>query len=144
MDLLKTDLKLASRDFDRMTSDREYVDLRSTVRNDLQTISGRENLAQAIVNRLLTRKGELAHFGHPDYGSRLYLLIGELNNIRQRAKAELYIRECLAQEPRIETVKEVAFAKPNRQEGRDTLKIQIRIKPIGGEDEFSILIPIDI
>lgn len=144
MDALKTDLKLSSRDFDRMTSDREFVDLKSTVRNDLQTVSGRENLAQAIVNRLLTRKGELAHFGHPNYGSRLHLLIGELNNIRQRAKAELYIRECLAQESRIEAVKEVAFAKPNRQEDRDTLKIQIRIKPIGSEDEFTILIPVDV
>ncbi len=143
-DLLKTDLKLTSRDFDQMTSDREFVDLKATARDDLQTVNGRENLAQAIINRLLTRRGELTHFGHPNYGSRLYLLIGELNNIKQRAKAELYIRECLTQEPRIEVVKEVSFAKPNRQEDRDTLKVRIRLKPIGGGDEFSIVIPLDV
>lgn len=143
-DLLKTDLKLTSRDFDQMTSDREFVDLKATLRDDLQTVNGRENLAQAIINRLLTRRGELTHFGHPNYGSRLYLLIGELNNIKQRAKAELYIRECLTQEPRIEVVKEVSFAKPNRQEDRSTLKVRIRLKPIGGGDEFSIVIPLDV
>ncbi len=143
-ELLKTDLKLTMRDFDRMASDRDFVDLKATFRGDLETVGDRNNLAQAIINRLLTRRGELTHFGHPNYGSRLYLLIGELNNVKQRAKAELYIRECLAQESRIELVKEVSFAKANRQEDRDTLRVLIRVKPIGGSDEFSIVIPLDI
>ncbi|MGV2388060.1 MAG UNVERIFIED_CONTAM: hypothetical protein LVR29_06225 [Microcystis novacekii LVE1205-3] len=37
---------------------------------DLGAIEGQTNLRQAILNRLLTRKGELAKLGHPDYGSR--------------------------------------------------------------------------
>lgn len=143
-DLLKKDIKLTARDFDRLTSDREFVDLKASVRDDLQTVSGRENLAQAIANRLLTRKGELAHFGHPNYGSRLHLLVGELNNIKQRAKAELYIRECLAQETRIAEIKEVSFAKPTRLEDRETMKAFVRIKPIGSADDFSIVIPINV
>jgi len=143
-DLLKTDLKLTFREFDRVAADREFVDLKSSVRGDLQTLNGRDNLAQAIINRLLTRRGELTKFGHPNYGSRLHLLIGELNNIKQRAKAELYIREALAQESRIEAVKEVSFAASSRQIDRETLKVRIRVKPIGAENEFSILIPIDI
>ena len=83
-----------------MTSDRDPVDLLSAAGGDVQTVTGRENLAQAIVNRLLTRRGELTGLGHPDYGSRLHLLVGELNNARTRGLAELYIRDSLAQEPR--------------------------------------------
>lgn len=143
-ELFKKDLKLTQRDFDRQTSDREFVDLKSSLRSDLQTVEGVENLAQAIINRLLTRRGELAHFGHPNYGSRLYLLIGELNNIRQQAKAELYIRECLAQEPRIEKVSEISFAPLQRGQGRDSIRVLIRVKPIGDFDEFSIILPINV
>ena len=76
---------------------------------DVDITIGRDNLVQAIINRLLTRRGELATLGHPDYGSRLHELIGELNNLRLRVLAELYIRDCLAQEIRIEKIRYVYF-----------------------------------
>ena len=60
------------------------VDLQ-TERGDLKLVRGRANLAQAVLNRLFTRQGALARLGHPDYGSRLYLLPGEPNNRRTRA-----------------------------------------------------------
>lgn len=138
------DLQLTRRFFDRETSDRQYVDLQASVRKDLQTIEGRNNLAQAIINRLLTRKGELTKLGHPNYGSRIYLLVGELNNIRIRGKAELYIRECLAQEKRIAEVTQINFAPPSRGLDRSVLKTEIFIKPKGSDTEIVVELPINL
>lgn len=138
-----TDLKLTRRVFNVQTSDREFVDMTESRSGDLQTVSGRDNLAQAIINRLLTRKGELARFGHARYGSRLYLLVGELNNLRTRARAELYIRECLQQESRIEEIVEVSFNAPPRTLGRSELQAFVILKPIEG-NAIQLTIPITL
>ncbi|MEL6863839.1 MAG: DUF2634 domain-containing protein [Bacteroidota bacterium] len=138
------DLRLQNRLIDRQTSDREYIDLQASNSGDLATVEGRENLAQAIVNRLLTRKGELRLFGHTAYGSRLYLLVGELNNRRTRARAELYIRECLRQEPRIHEVSEVRFNEPTRDIDRNVLKAYVTVVPIGESSPISLTLPIAI
>jgi phage baseplate assembly protein W len=106
---MSNDLFLTRRGLDQMTSDREGIDL-AIERGDIRLVSGRPNLAQAIVNRLLTRQGELEDLGHPDYGSRLYQLIGEPNSRRTRALAELYIREALANEPRIREIVAISFS----------------------------------
>ncbi len=68
---------------------------------DLEPISGVDNLEQALLMRMLTPMGSLEGLGHPDYGSRLYTLIGELNNETNRNRAKLYVLEALALEPRI-------------------------------------------
>ena len=138
------DIRLTKRGFDQMTSDRDYVSLISSTRNDLDTTTGRENLVQAVINRLLTRRGELTQFGHADYGSRLHELVGELNNLRLRALAEVYIRDCLAQERRIEKVRYVTFEPPERGIDRNVLKITIGISAVGEAQDFSITIPINI
>jgi phage baseplate assembly protein W len=86
---------------------------------------------QAILNRLHTHQGGLAELGHPDYGSRLHELVGELNNERTRRLAELYIRQCLAQEARIAEVVAVVFAPPQRTlAGRSTLVAQVSLRPV--------------
>lgn len=138
------DIKLTNRSFGTMTSDREFVNLVSDTGGDLDTTTGRENLAQAIINRLLTRRGELAQLGHPEYGSRLHELVGELNNLRLRALAELYIRDCLAQESRIEKVRYVTFEPPARGIDRNVLKATIGVKAVGEEQDLGILLPIEI
>lgn len=138
------DIKLSNRSFGTMTSDREFVNLVSDTGGDLDTTTGRENLAQAIINRLLTRRGELAQLGHPEYGSRLHELVGELNNLRLRALAELYIRDCLAQESRIEKVRYVTFEPPARGIDRNVLKATIGVKAVGEEQDLGILLPIEI
>lgn len=141
---LYTDLRLTRRGFDQLTSDRDYVDLTTALGGDIDTVSGRENLAQAITNRLLTRVGELAGLGHPNYGSKLYLLIGEPNNLRTQARADFYMRQCLEQEKRIEEITFIRFLDPGRLENRSTLRIEVGIKPIGSVDPFSISIPINL
>ena len=98
------DIQLTRRTFNQQVSDRDKVDLALARDGDLATVEGYANLAQAIINRLLTRKGELKKLGHPNYGSRLHTLVGELNNFRIQGRAEIYIRECPAQEKRIQEV----------------------------------------
>src|SRR5947209_14155752 len=53
-------------------------------RLDLQVVSGTDNLAQAVLMRLLTPRGELAALGHPEYGSRLHELVGRQNTATTR------------------------------------------------------------
>lgn len=124
------DVLLTRRKTGQFLSDRELVDLQPTNR-DLGTVKGLDNLGQAIINRLITRQGELAALGHPNYGSRLHKLVGEQNNQRSQALAELYIRECLAQESRIAEVLEIIFANPKTVFERNNLKITINLKPVG-------------
>src|SRR5438067_13826818 len=65
---------------------------------DLGAITGRANLAQALILRLLTRQGVLAPLSHPQYGSRLDELIGRLNDATTRNLARLYTVDAVAQE----------------------------------------------
>lgn len=130
----QADLYLTRRQPNQRSSDRNAVDLAVP----FSTVSGRKNLVQAILNRLHTRQGELAEIGHPDYGSRLYELVGELNNDRTRRRAELYIRQCLAQEARIDEVLEVSFEPPRRDLGlQTTLAAQVILRPV---DDLSHLV----
>jgi len=142
--ILLQDLKLTRRDFDRQVSDRETVDLITSASGDLQTVSARANLAQAIINRLFTRKGELTKLGHANYGSRLYQLIGELNNTRVKGLAELYVRESLAAESRIEAITHIDFAPASRGIDRDVLTITVSVKPVGQDELISVTIPISL
>lgn len=143
-DLLLKDFKLTRRAFDQLISDREGVSLITSPGGDLQTTSGRANLTQAIINRLFTRKGELTKLGHPNYGSRLHLLIGELNNLRARGLAEIYIRECLAQESRIAEIVQITFAALSRGFDRNLLEITITVKPVGENVNLTFTIPINL
>ncbi|MEL6940300.1 MAG: GPW/gp25 family protein [Cyanobacteria bacterium J06598_1] len=133
--LSSQDLSLTRRQTNQVTTDRNTVDLQNRQR-DLAVVNGRENLTQALLNRLHTRQGELTALGHPDYGSRLYQLIGELNNQRTRTRTELYVRESLAQEPRISEIIDIQF-RPTAQsptiEARTTLVMTITVQPVDDE-----------
>jgi phage baseplate assembly protein W len=96
----------------------------------MQTVSGRENLAQAIVVRLLTPRGELEAVGHPEYGSRLHELIGRENTDTTRNLAKLFILESLAAEPRVEEILDVTVeADPDN---RSSVNIVLQVQPVGG------------
>lgn len=137
---MTTDLSLSFRQPSQVSSDRQSVDLRLGP-PATTTVSGRENLIQAILNRLYTRQGELTSLGHPTYGSRLYELVGNLNSDRVRRLAELYIRDCLAQEARIAEIVQVTFEPPARSLSQQTtLTAAIVIRSI----EEPTLIAIDL
>lgn len=124
---MSIDLALLHRQSQQLSSDRQSVDLR--LGTATTTVADRDNLIQAILNRLHTRRGELTSLGHPDYGSRMHELMGNLNNDRIRRLAELYIRECLAQESRIAEIVAIRFEPPSRQlSHRTTLKALIVLR----------------
>ncbi len=74
---------------------------------DLQRLAGVENLQQALLMRFLTEVGELAHLGHPTYGSRLHELVGRPNTEGTRNLAKLYTLQALQEEPRVAQVRSV-------------------------------------
>jgi phage baseplate assembly protein W len=126
---LGIDLRLL-RNLDRIKSNRDpgndlAVRKRpETNRVDLDTHAGADNLVQALLLRLLTPKGELAVLGHPEYGSRLEELIGELNSETIRNRAKLYTLEALTADPRVKQVLSVNV----KQNGRDRTQVDIAVK----------------
>jgi phage baseplate assembly protein W len=93
---LGTDLKLA-----------DYylgADLYIGRSGDMGVISEEMNIAQAILHRLRTIKGELAELGHPDYGSTILDFIGQPNNSVTRSRLRLAIRDTIRQEQRVKQI----------------------------------------
>jgi phage baseplate assembly protein W len=83
------------------------VDLAVSDRGDIDLVSGESNLAQAILHRLRTIKGELAEIGHGSYGSNIFNLVGEPNNEMTRARIKMAVREVLLQEPRVKEIRNI-------------------------------------
>ena len=104
---------------------------------DLQPVTGRENLAQALVLRLLTPRGALTALGHPDYGSRLGELIGERKTEALRGRCRAFVLECVAQEPRVQdTATELAF--DVIQESIDSFVFVLGVRPVDGSDPVTL------
>ncbi len=95
--------------------------------DDLSLASGRDNLGQAVIIRLLTPRGELAALGHPDYGSRLPDLIGRQNDETTRNLLKLYILEALQAEPRISQIVEVTVVPDGVI--RELIWVTIKVQP---------------
>lgn len=138
---LLTDIRLDvhHRDFRpvyRVLTDRRLAPGGRGVRVDMPLTSGRDNLAQAIIIRLLTPRGELADLGHPAYGSRLHELVGRVNTETSRNLARLYILESLQQEPRIEEVAALAVSPtPDR---RASITVDLQVKPVGRSTPITV------
>jgi len=115
------------------------ADLIITSDGDLETVDSDDNLAQAIIARLATDEGELYDIGHADYGSRLYELIGEVNNPTTRQRVKTKVKECLDQETRIKEVTSInvltSLTDPHQ------VDIEITIIPIQGAKYLTILYP---
>ena len=109
---------------------------------DLATAQGRDNLAQALILRLLTPKGALRPLGHPDYGSRLPELIGEREDARSRNRARLYVLEALAQEARVTEVLDLTVTPVKGQPG--TLAIAFRVGPATGGDPIGLALDVTL
>jgi phage baseplate assembly protein W len=90
---------------------------------------GLENLAQGVILRLLTPKGELAALGHPEYGSRVHELIGQENDTAKRNLLKLFILDALKLEPRVEKVAELKVTPSPGT--KSTVDVLLRVKPVG-------------
>lgn len=115
------------------------LDLLVSKKGDLQTVSGRENLGQAILHRMMTRQGELVDIGHPDYGSRLHELIGEPNNEDTRDLVRLYIKECISQEPRVQDI--VSLLVNVHKDNPHAVLVDITVLPIKSNVPMNVVFP---
>lgn len=108
-----------------------------------RTLAGVDNLLQAIWLRLNTAEGTLTDLGHPEYGSRLYLLIGQLDVPETHERARLYIARALSREPRIGESLSISVASDPSGSGR-TLTASIGVRAIDHRDAlhfgFSIVL----
>jgi phage gp46-like protein len=110
--------------------------------HDLLPVSGFENLQQALLLRFLTEVGELAHLGHPTYGSRLHELVGELNTVATRNRAKLYALQALAEEPRVARVRSITVT----TDPGDPTRIEIRaaVVAIDQVTELNLVFPVPL
>lgn len=113
----------------RTTEARALLSGRRTRLRDFGTVSGRDTLAQALIMRLLTPKGELSALGHPDYGSRLHEIVGAPNTETTLNRAKLFVIEALKQERRIDKVLAVTVTRHPSE--RQIVLIGAEVLPIG-------------
>ena len=111
-----------------------------TGQNDLQTLSGADNLKQALLLRFLTPAGELEQLGHPAYGSRLYELMGEPNNQTNRDRAKLFTLIALQAEPRVEEILSVEVT-TNRRLDPTRIDIDVKLKVLDSDTPLNLVFP---
>ncbi len=104
---------------------------------DLKTLHGLDNLKQALLLRFLTPKGELSPLGHPNYGSRLFELIGEPNIETNRNLAKLYTLEALQSEPRVQEIISVDVQPVNKSE----VRIHASLKAVESNTVLNLVFP---
>jgi phage gp46-like protein len=95
---------------------------------ELLTWDGRQNLAQALILRLLTPRGSLATLGHASYGSRLWELIGRRKTEELRNLCRAFVLEAVAQEQRVEP-KAVSLVFDPAAEQQDNFVFTLSVKP---------------
>lgn len=121
-DILKTDLRLVFRP-------EGDVDLAGG-RLDLETVSGVDNLRQALTLRLLVHRGELAGLGHPGYGSRIHDLIGEPLDRPNLDLLRRYVRKALLEDPRVAEVTRIEVVP--RRDAPGTVAVEASVKAVSG------------
>jgi len=108
--------------------------------SDVGVVKGRANLAQALVLRLLTRHGALAALGHPDYGSRLTELIGQLNTETTRNLARLYTIQAIRQERRVRRLLDLSVQTLPDQP--HTIRIGLSVLPVDDDDPLALTLEV--
>lgn len=109
--------------------------------SDLDTISERENIGQALILRLLTPKGALSSLGHVSYGSRLGELIGKNKTEALRGLCRAYLLEAIREEPRVAD-KPLAITFDPAQEQPSDFVVEIVVQPVSGGEPVSVSVQV--
>jgi phage baseplate assembly protein W len=99
---------------------------------ELQRISGKANLVQALTLRLLVDKGEIAGLAKPRFGTRIRDLIG---GPLDRANLELirrYVSQALLQDPRVAEITRLIVRPRDREPG--TVEVLAVVAAVNGEE----------
>ena len=114
----------------------------STRAADLAAVDRVEAARQLLVNRLKTRKGELAPLGHPQYGSRHHEQIGEPNIERTRNLIKLHVLEAMRHEPRIAKIVRCDVTAASRP--RDIVRIEMDIRLVDEPKVINLVVPFEL
>ena len=79
----------------------------ANAQGDFKTVSGVDNAAQAVYNRLMTKLGELDPFGYTNYGNQSHEVIGDTDIEVAKELIILYTTVCLLQEPRVSDINSI-------------------------------------
>lgn len=107
--------------------------------SDLETLARVDNLSQALLLRFRTEAGELTLLGHPDYGSRLFELIGELNSETNRNRAKLFVLEALQAEPRVKEIRSVTVTQSRAEPTQ--MDIRVSLLPVDSDTLLNLVFP---
>lgn len=104
-----------------------------TPAGDWATIVGRECLRQSLIRRLITEPGEWTT--NPTYGVGALSFVKARDTKGNRDELERLIRAQYAADPRVQSVDSVTLTR-----GENTLKISVRVTPIGEIDSARPLV----
>lgn len=119
------------------------ADLTVGVTGDVQLVTGRDNLAQALVLRLLVRKGDLARLGHRRYGSRIHELIGEPMDEANLQLLRRMVRQTLREDPRVAQVTRVSVT-PGAVPGVLAVRAAVLARDMPEADPVVIEVGVDV
>lgn len=110
------------------------TDLIKAADGDLDTVTGLNNLSQALYHRLITQPGSLVH--RPDYGVGIKSYLNALNSLDNQRRLAARIDEQFRLDFRVESVDGVKIVVEDNRP--DLVKVFVRVKAIG-YDEVELL-----
>ena len=119
-----------------MVNDVFGVDIDSSwsfVDGDIQLSRGKENLGQAISNRLNSDDDQYSDF-YIKYGGRLFDHFGDLNHPTIHEYIRIEIESILEQEPRIKEINECTVNKINS----NSVECNLKVTPIGSDEVIDL------
>lgn len=99
-----------------------------TSEGDVGCVNGLDNVQQQIHNRLMTRLGTYPSIDD-EYGSEIYLVLGEKTN-SQLMELDVYIRNCMLEEPRVYEVIDLEIEKISY----DHVKFDLLLRLVDGSE----------
>ena len=100
-----------------------------TSSGDMGCVSELDNAKQAIKNRLLTRLGTYPSIDS-EYGSEIHLVQGEKRNEKHINELEIYIQNCMLEEPRVYEVTDLNITEVEH----DALRIDLLLLLVDGSE----------
>jgi phage baseplate assembly protein W len=131
---LKTDLRLAFKDTGE-------VDLDWSTETGATTVSGMDNLIQALTLRLMIYRGHLEPLGHARYGSKVAELVGEPLDRQNLELLRRYVRQALKEDPRVQDVTSLSVSARPDQPG--AVDVRASVLAITG-DEVELGLALDL
>lgn len=123
-DELRTDLRLAFKESGE-------VDLDWSTDTGATTVSGKDNLIQALTLRLIVYRGHLEQLGHTRYGSRVADLIGEPLDRANLDLLRRHVRQALKEDPRVDEV--TALSVTARADLPGAVDVRASIRAVTGD-----------